>query len=155
MAGRPRRRPRTTILHPGRFLTSDSAAPPPPVVIVGGGPVGLFLSHLLRHLFAIPHVLLEQQRIDDCFRHPQAHFLNTRTMELFRHCLSPTVSSQIVQAMPPVHQWQNFSFGSTMDAWWEQVEAKTRTDIAAYADQIAARQVETAEASLDNAKTEL
>ena len=47
------------------------------------------------------------------------------------------------------------SFGSTMDAWWEQVEAKTRTDIAAYADQIAARQVETAEASSDNAKTEL
>jgi len=83
-----------------------------PVVIVGGGPVGLFLSLLLRE-FAAPSILLEQQSVEERFRHPQAHFLNTRSMEIMKHCL-PNIYSQVQAAMPPVKHWQDFRFGANM-----------------------------------------
>jgi len=77
--------------------------------------VALFLSLLLRDMYAISTTVLEQQSVEQRFRHPQAHFLNTRSMELLKHGLSAHVYQQIQAKMPPVHHWQNFSFGGRMD----------------------------------------
>lgn len=53
-----------------------------PVAIVGAGPTGLTMSILLSKL-GIPHILLEQKQ--ELTRHPQAHYINYRTMEIFRY----------------------------------------------------------------------
>ena len=89
--------------------------PPPfaPVVIVGGGPVGLFLASLLSH-YQIPSVLLETQSVEQRFRHPAAHFLNTRTMEILASTLPTKVSTRIRQAMPPVQEWQTFTWARNL-----------------------------------------
>lgn len=80
-----------------------------PIVIVGGGPVGLFLSSLLS-TYGTPSLLLEARSESQLFAHPQAHFLNTRTMEIMRHAL-PKLYSQVCHAMPPVEEWRYFNFG--------------------------------------------
>lgn len=51
------------------------------VLIVGGGPVGLVLSKLLRR-FGVQCILLERRL--GLRNHPQAHYINTRTMEIMR-----------------------------------------------------------------------
>jgi 2-polyprenyl-6-methoxyphenol hydroxylase-like FAD-dependent oxidoreductase len=89
-----------------------STARETPIVIVGGGPTGLCLSNLLS-IYKTPHVLLEALSPEERFRHPQAHFLNTRTMEILRHCM-PNVYNETRQAMPPVSDWQYFNFGYSM-----------------------------------------
>uniref|UniRef100_A0A453G429 FAD-binding domain-containing protein n=1 Tax=Aegilops tauschii subsp. strangulata TaxID=200361 RepID=A0A453G429_AEGTS len=58
-----------------------SDAPHLPVVIVGAGPVGLALSFLLAK-FGIKCTVLERSM--EFTRHPRAHFINNRTMEIFR-----------------------------------------------------------------------
>ncbi|MDZ4684612.1 MAG: FAD-dependent monooxygenase [Planctomycetaceae bacterium] len=52
-----------------------------PVVVVGAGPTGLTLSLLLARR-GVPSVLVEHNA--EPKRHPAAHILNTRTMEVFR-----------------------------------------------------------------------
>ena len=89
--------------------SSSSSPTRVPVVIVGGGPVGLFLASLLSH-YQIPSILLETQSVQQRFRHPAAHFLNTRTMEVLTSCLPPTVTQAIRRAMPPVQEWQTFTW---------------------------------------------
>jgi 2-polyprenyl-6-methoxyphenol hydroxylase-like FAD-dependent oxidoreductase len=100
-----------------------------PVIIVGGGPVGLFLSLLLSE-YRVSHVLLERQNVDQRFQHPQAHFLNTRTMELLRSYNGSTSSTgtlssstpltsdslygMIQKHMPLVEHWQSFRYGSSV-----------------------------------------
>jgi len=93
-----------------------------PFLIVGGGPVGLLLFHLLRGKYGVPCALVESQSCRRRFRHPQAHFLNTRTMELIKYGLSPpsssvaTVYEEIMDRMPPVEQWKYFRFGRDMSS---------------------------------------
>ena len=87
--------------------TTAQATIETPVVIVGGGPSGLMLSHLLLS-YQVPFVLLEAQSPQ--FHHPQAHFLNTRTMEIL-HSEVPTIYEQVRAAMPPVEQWKYVQFG--------------------------------------------
>jgi hypothetical protein len=58
-----------------------AAAPAVPVLIVGGGPVGLTLSILLSRL-GVDSLLVERHASPTT--HPQAHFINNRTMEVFR-----------------------------------------------------------------------
>lgn len=52
-----------------------------PVLIIGGGPTGLAASICLSRL-GVPHTLVERHASTAV--HPQAHVVNTRTMELFR-----------------------------------------------------------------------
>jgi 2-polyprenyl-6-methoxyphenol hydroxylase-like FAD-dependent oxidoreductase len=78
-----------------------------PIVIVGGGPSGLMLSNLLS-TYQVPSVLLEAQ--SPHFHHPQAHFLNTRTMEILNAEL-PKTWERVREAMPNVEQWRYFQFG--------------------------------------------
>lgn len=80
-----------------------------PIAIVGGGPSGLLLSNLLS-TYNTPSLLLEARAPDQLFRHPQAHFMNTRTMEILRHSL-PDLYIKTRDAMPPVEEWRYFSFG--------------------------------------------
>ena len=52
-----------------------------PVVVAGGGPVGITTALLLSR-YGVPCLLLERdQELTD---HPRAHFINHRTMEIFR-----------------------------------------------------------------------
>jgi 2-polyprenyl-6-methoxyphenol hydroxylase-like FAD-dependent oxidoreductase len=86
----------------------------PPVVIIGGGPSGLLMSNLLS-LYQVPSILLEAQTVESKFRHPQAHFLNTRTMEILQHWM-PETYHQVRKAMPPVEHWNTFRFTHDMTA---------------------------------------
>jgi 2-polyprenyl-6-methoxyphenol hydroxylase-like FAD-dependent oxidoreductase len=85
-----------------------------PVVIIGGGPSGLLMSNLLS-LYQVPSILLEQQSVETKFRHPQAHFLNTRTMEILQHWM-PSTYNKVKKAMPPVEHWNTFRFTHDMTA---------------------------------------
>jgi 2-polyprenyl-6-methoxyphenol hydroxylase-like FAD-dependent oxidoreductase len=94
-----------------RWLSSSSAVSP--IVIVGGGPTGLFLANLLQR-YQTPFVLLESKTADERFQHPQAHFLNTRTMELLKHWFPESIHAQVQQQMRPVQEWNTFYFGPNM-----------------------------------------
>jgi 2-polyprenyl-6-methoxyphenol hydroxylase-like FAD-dependent oxidoreductase len=73
-----------------------------PVVISGAGPTGLTLSALLSRA-GVPNVLLEQAAALPT--HPQAHFINLRSMEIFRHSLSG-LDRSVLAACPPQCQWR-------------------------------------------------
>lgn len=83
-----------------------------PVIIVGGGPTGLLLSLLLAR-YEVPSIVLEKQSVEQRFQHPQAHFLNTRTMEILKHYL-PDIYQRVRSAMPCVSLWRYFRFGASL-----------------------------------------
>lgn len=65
--------------------TTHSESPLPstiPVAIVGAGPTGLTMSMLLSKLH-IPHVVFDARQ--GLTQHPQAHYINYRTMEVLRY----------------------------------------------------------------------
>lgn len=93
------------------FIASTGDAVHTPILIVGGGPSGLLLSRLLDS-HGTPCTVLEAS--PSLTTHPQAHFLNTRTMEILRHSL-PHVHRNVRKEMPPVDQWKSFRFGYSMD----------------------------------------
>jgi 2-polyprenyl-6-methoxyphenol hydroxylase-like FAD-dependent oxidoreductase len=98
----------------GNFVVSDgntrSEATRPakhyPVCIVGGGPSGLFLSILLTEM-GVSHCLIEQKAGPTA--HPQAHFINNRSMELLQsHC--NRAFQAVVKNMPPSEHWRDFVY---------------------------------------------
>eukprot|EP00978_Attheya_sp_CCMP212_P041054 scaffold230670_cov49-Attheya_sp.AAC.1 len=116
---------------PVSFSTSSCSVSKTDVVIVGGGPTGLFLSMGLSR-YGIRHTVLERQSANPP-SHPQAHFLNHRTMELLRHCgagavgagcsssrsrsrsnLSSQIYQRVLDAMPPRDTWHHFGFGHSV-----------------------------------------
>jgi 2-polyprenyl-6-methoxyphenol hydroxylase and related FAD-dependent oxidoreductases len=101
------------------ITTTGGASPPPPslssyspVVIIGGGPTGLFLSSLLSQ-YNVPSILLEKRLPQDIHLHPQAHYINLRSMEILRHCL-PRVYDKVLDQSPPIQDWEGFTFGSSV-----------------------------------------
>uniref|UniRef100_A0A453G3R3 FAD-binding domain-containing protein n=1 Tax=Aegilops tauschii subsp. strangulata TaxID=200361 RepID=A0A453G3R3_AEGTS len=86
-----------------------SDAPHLPVVIVGAGPVGLALSFLLAK-FGIKCTVLERSM--EFTRHPRAHFINNRTMEIFRKF--DGLAGDIERAQPPVDLWRKFIYCTSL-----------------------------------------
>jgi 2,4-dichlorophenol 6-monooxygenase len=82
-----------------------------PVVIVGGGGCGLTLSCFLSN-YGIQHVMVEKHLTTSIL--PKAHYLNQRTMEIFRN--HNMVDEILRQTCPPRHMsqvaWQT-SLGGT------------------------------------------
>lgn len=75
------------------------------VIVVGAGPVGLVASLLLSK-YHVTHVLVEQLAEPD--NHPQAHFLNCRTMEVLREL---DALDQVIQAqIAPLDEWRRFVY---------------------------------------------
>lgn len=80
------------------------------VGVVGGGPVGILMSNLLNQ-FGVSHCLIEK-RINPS-KHPQAHYLNTRSTEIIGASL-PCCYSGIVEAMPPSLAWRDFAYSHSV-----------------------------------------
>jgi len=95
--------------HPGA-----TSGPPPddfsPVVIIGAGPVGLTASLLLSR-FKVPHLLVEQ--LQNPPEHPQAHFITTRSMEIFREM--DGAEQKIRAASAPLEEWRRYIYCTRID----------------------------------------
>ncbi|PKA55809.1 hypothetical protein AXF42_Ash012101 [Apostasia shenzhenica] len=83
----------------------EGGEPHIPVLIVGAGPVGLVLTFLLTKL-GIKCAVLEKSPAFS--QHPQAHFINNRSMELFRKM--DGLADEIQKLQPPVHLWRKFIY---------------------------------------------
>ncbi|MGD8647889.1 MAG: FAD-dependent monooxygenase [Desulfobacterales bacterium] len=75
------------------------------IVVVGAGPVGLVASLLLSN-YHVPHLLVEQLAEPDT--HPQAHFINCRSMEILRELngLDQVIRDQCA----PLDEWRRFVY---------------------------------------------
>ncbi|KAL0385393.1 UNVERIFIED_CONTAM: 2,4-dichlorophenol 6-monooxygenase [Sesamum radiatum] len=80
-----------------------------PVLIVGAGPVGLVLSILLAKL-GVKCAVLEKSSAFS--RHPQAHFINNRSMEVFRKLNG--LADEILRYQPPVDLWRKFIYCTSL-----------------------------------------
>ncbi len=94
--------------------SSKSQIQSTPVVIIGGGPTGLTLSILLSQ-YNIPSTLIESKSKTKIHEHPQAHYLNLRTMEILRHYI-PNVYKDVVEShnMKNVQHWECFTFSHSI-----------------------------------------
>ena len=90
---------------------------PKDVVIVGGGPTGIAL-HALLSSFDVKNVLLiERYSNDGPSKHPKAHFINRRTMEILRDRnafgfgeKTTSVASRVREEMSDVVNWRHFRY---------------------------------------------
>ncbi|KAL7241199.1 hypothetical protein ACSBR2_006763 [Camellia fascicularis] len=80
-----------------------------PVLIVGAGPVGLVLSILLTKL-GVKCAVLEKSVTFS--KHPQAHFINNRSMEVFRKL--DGLAEDIQRSQPPVDLWRKFIYCTSL-----------------------------------------
>ena len=80
-----------------------------PCLIAGAGPTGLTLALLLAK-YGVPSRILE--RASAVSTHPQAHFINNRTMEIFRHL--DGLSDEIRAMSPPLDEWRRFIYCRSM-----------------------------------------
>lgn len=80
-----------------------------PVLIIGAGPVGLVLSILLTKL-GINCTVLEKN--ETFSKHPQAHFINNRSMEIFRKI--DGLVEEIQRSQPPVDLWRKFIYCTSL-----------------------------------------
>lgn len=74
-----------------------------PVAIVGAGPAGLTLSGLLSQ-YGVPSILLEKSSALPT--HPQAHFINVRSMEILRHAFGG-LDRAVLERCPPREEWRS------------------------------------------------
>jgi 2-polyprenyl-6-methoxyphenol hydroxylase-like FAD-dependent oxidoreductase len=87
------------------------------VIVVGAGPVGLVASLFLSK-YHVPHVLVEQLAEPD--NHPQAHFINCRSMEILRELNG---LDQIIHAQSaPTDEWRRFVYCTGLSGLpdWDQ-----------------------------------
>lgn len=71
------------------------------MLVVGAGPVGMALGYMLDKVYDIPTRIVERQATPTM--HPQAHFLNTRTMEVL-HAAMPGFHDQLLRDAAPSSQ---------------------------------------------------
>ncbi|XP_027334839.1 uncharacterized protein LOC113849265 isoform X2 [Abrus precatorius] len=90
-----------------RVLSGNDAVHP--VLIIGAGPVGLVLSILLTKL-GINCTVLERNKAVS--KHPQAHFINNRSMEIFRKI--DGLVEEIQRSQPPVDLWRKFIYCTSL-----------------------------------------
>ena len=83
------------------------------VIIVGGGPSGLFLSTLLTSYGIHSQLLFDKRPEEELLKHPQAHFINIRSMEILKAEI-PNVYNKINQEIPDVNEWERFHFGGSV-----------------------------------------
>lgn len=77
-----------------------------PVAIVGAGPAGMIMSALLSN-YRIKHCLIESREAPR--NHPQAHYINNRTMEILQGHL-PKVFESILKHSEGVETWSDFVY---------------------------------------------
>ncbi|KAH0753984.1 hypothetical protein KY290_024254 [Solanum tuberosum] len=80
-----------------------------PVLIIGAGPVGMALSILLTKL-GVKCAILEKNKAFST--HPQAHFINNRSMEVFRKL--DGLGDEILRSQPPVEFWRKFIYCTSL-----------------------------------------
>nr|GMC66413.1 2,4-dichlorophenol 6-monooxygenase isoform X1 [Ipomoea batatas]GME21556.1 2,4-dichlorophenol 6-monooxygenase isoform X1 [Ipomoea batatas] len=80
-----------------------------PVLIIGAGPVGLALSILLTNL-GVKCAVLEKSKVFST--HPQAHFINNRSIEVFRKM--DGLAEEILSSQPPVEFWRKFIYCTSL-----------------------------------------
>lgn len=72
------------------------------ICVIGAGPSGMLFSSLLSQ-FKIPHTLIDRRTSPTS--HPQAHFINARSMEILRDW-TPEVFNRIIRESPPSSSWR-------------------------------------------------
>jgi len=82
------------------------------VLIVGGGPTGLILSALLSQ-YAVPSILIEARKPEVVAQHPQAHYINLRSMEIIRHNF-PNLYLNVLRNISPSTEWNAFTFSHSI-----------------------------------------
>ena len=91
---------------------TDTTQTTTPVAIVGAGPVGLTLALLLSK-FGVRSTVLE--RLPAPSVHPQAHFINVRSMEVFRsiiNCEGRSIADAITSSARPRAEWSRFLYNA-------------------------------------------
>ena len=81
------------------------------VIIIGGGPTGLFLSSLLSKYDISSQLVFDKRPIAEVIKHPQAHYINIRSMEILKAEL-PIVYSKVVNSSSSRNttSWEAFQF---------------------------------------------
>ncbi|KAG1678055.1 hypothetical protein FOA52_000851 [Chlamydomonas sp. UWO 241] len=79
------------------------------VVVAGAGPAGMVLGLELAK-YGVPCVILE--KAEALTQHPQAHFINNRTMEVFRHL--DGLADEVASLSPPLEEWRRFVYCRSM-----------------------------------------
>eukprot|EP00581_Thalassiosira_minuscula_P014136 CAMPEP_0183722310 /NCGR_PEP_ID=MMETSP0737-20130205/14305_1 /TAXON_ID=385413 /ORGANISM="Thalassiosira miniscula, Strain CCMP1093" /LENGTH=137 /DNA_ID=CAMNT_0025952449 /DNA_START=46 /DNA_END=456 /DNA_ORIENTATION=+ len=88
-----------------KSATEDATSRIYDAIIIGGGPTGLLLSNLLSGYSVRSHLLFDKRPTSELLRHPQAHFINVRSMEILKAEL-PRVYEGVLEEMPPVSEWE-------------------------------------------------
>ena len=89
---------------------------PKDVVIVGGGPTGIALRALFSSFDVKNVLLIERYSNGGPSKHPKAHFINRRTMEILRDRNAfgfgekTTVASRVREEMSDVVNWRHFRY---------------------------------------------
>ena len=80
------------------------------VVIVGGGPTGVALHSMLSSFNVQKSVVVERHA--RASRHPKAHFINRRTMEIFRDqkCVRSRWHARKREKMSKEKNWRHFRY---------------------------------------------
>ncbi|GMI12170.1 hypothetical protein TrVE_jg9844 [Triparma verrucosa] len=91
-----------------RHSSTDSTLSHIPIAIIGSGPTGLLLSSILSR-YSLPHQIYTSS--PSLPSHPQAHFINTRTVEILKSAF-PKIYDAVKLTMPSPSGWRYFRFGT-------------------------------------------